>query len=59
MNITFKRVGRTDYMGYTWYYVYVDGQPFIKNGVHVAYHSLDKKHAFDMHIQMNGKEVKS
>lgn len=53
MNVTFKRKGRTDYMGFTWFSVYVDGQPLMKDGVHVAYHCLDKEHAMAVHMEIN------
>lgn len=48
----FKPVGKTDYMGFRWYFVYnQDGSPVIIRDTHLAYHAMDKEHAQRMHEQ--------
>ncbi len=50
--ITFKKAGRADYMGFTWFKVYVNGSPLMEQGVHLSYHAFNEDHALKMHNQL-------
>jgi len=42
---TYIKKGNEDVSGFTWHYVYEDGEPVMENGVHVAYNSKNAVHA--------------
>jgi hypothetical protein len=39
--IRFKAEGSKDYMGFTWFGVYNNGEPVYKRGVHIRYNAKD------------------
>ena len=47
--ITFKKVGRRDYMGFAWYAAYCNGKPVMVRGTHLMYHAQDENHAELIH----------
>jgi len=55
--IMFKKKGRADYMGFSWFYLYINGEPSLKNGAHVAYHCTDSEHAMRVYNQEINKAL--
>ena len=51
-NITAKKSGRFDYMGFAWHTILIDGQPIIEHGVKLQFHAFDCEHAIAMFNQL-------
>jgi hypothetical protein len=49
----FRAMGKEDYMGFTWYGAYENGNKVLKSGVHLQYKALDKNHAIRIHKQIS------
>ena len=49
--LEFKRMSTEDYMGFSWYGVYRDGEEVLVKGVHLQIHAMSKAHAMRIYNQ--------
>ena len=49
--IEFRKMSTGDYMGFSWYGVYRDGEEVLVKGVHLQLHAMDRTHAQRMYNQ--------
>lgn len=49
--VTATKNSKFDYMGFAWYKIFVNGQPYMKQGVHLKCKAVDENHAVRMFIQ--------
>ena len=51
--LKFRKISLTDYMGFSWYGAYKNGEEVLVNGVHLQFHAMSKEHAMRMYNQFH------
>ena len=47
----FRKISLTDYMGFSWYGAYKNGEEVLVKGVHLQIHAMSKAHAMGIYNQ--------